>query len=45
LLIDEVSAKAGFSPAEAAAGLMGLALEGHAEEFPGKRYGRCRAQG
>ncbi len=45
LHIDEVSAKAGFSPAEAAAGLMELALEGHAEEFPGKRYARCRTQG
>ena len=45
LHIDELAAKAGFAPAAAAAGLMELALEGHAEEFPGKRYARCRTQG
>jgi len=45
LRIDEVAAKAGFAPAEDAAGLMELALEGHAEEFPEKCYARCRMQG
>lgn len=45
LHIDEVAAKAGLSPAAAGAGLMALALEGLAEEFPGKRYARRRTGG
>ncbi len=42
LHIDEVAARASLGAAEAAAGLMELVLEGHAEEWPGKRYVRSR---
>ncbi len=40
LHIDELAARSGLAPGEAAAGLMELALAGYAEEWPGKRYSR-----
>jgi len=40
LHIDELAARSGLAPGEAAAGLMELALSGYAEEWPGKRYSR-----
>lgn len=41
LHIDEVASRAALGAAQAAAGLMELALGGYAQEWPGKRYSRA----